>query len=235
MDKKKFVLISDVHGLWPAISYPEGDILIIAGDILDLHGFDRQSNIKDQYVEAETLVKFLDNFIKSKHYSDVVVVAGNHDFCFEAGDAAKLFEDKEHLHYLQDSEVVIDGIKFYGSPMTPWFGGWAFNFPAPDPGRGVYRARAHARKCWEAIPDDVDVLITHGPPYGILDETARGESVGCPHLLERLKDLSNLKLHVFGHIHASNGAKTIDGVKYINASQCFSHNKLQNKPWCVYI
>jgi len=229
MDKTKLALISDVHGLWPSISYPEADILVIAGDITNGFG----SSSKSQYEEIKILVRFLQNFITTQHYKDVVVIAGNHDFCFENEKAAELFEGQEHLHYLQDSEVTIQGLKFYGSPMTPWFGGWAFNFPAPDPGRGVYRARAHARNCWEAIPDDTDVLVTHGPPYGILDTTAKGVSVGCPYLKERLATLKNLKLHVFGHIHAGAGATTIDNTVYVNASQCFSHNSLSNKPWCV--
>ena len=220
-----------MHGLWPAINYPEADILVIAGDILDFYG-----NIEQQEEEAETLSRFLQTLLAAQTYKHIVVVAGNHDFFFERQEEkARKLLDHPGIHYLCDEAKTIEGLKFYGSPWTPWFGGWAFNFPAPDPGRGVYRARAHARKCWEAIPDDTEILVTHGPAYGMLDITAGGQAVGCPHLKDRVKELKELKLHVFGHIHASNGTKKIDGVHYINAAQCFSHNSLANKPWLVSI
>jgi hypothetical protein len=121
--------------------------------------------------------------------------------------------------YLQDSGVDIDGIKFWGSPWQPEFYNWAFNLP-----RGPELARV-----WAQIPNDTDVLITHGPPYGVLDEIYHGKRVGCQDLsdaLERVKP----KVHVFGHIHEGYGVLEQNGTTYVNASLCNQYYQLVHSP-----
>jgi len=108
---------------------------------------------------------------------------------------------------LNDSGVTIEGIKFWGSPITPFFHDWAFN-----------RWPAGIKPHWDLIPEEVDVLITHGPPFGILDLTTYSkENVGCPILREKIFSIKP-KVHVFGHIHEARGSVEIDGIKFINAS-----------------
>ena len=95
------------------------------------------------------------------------------------------------------------------SPDQLPFYDWAFNLP---------RGKALA-KVWAKIPDDTDVLITHGPPYGILDKTERGEHCGCQDLLERIKVIQ-LKLHIFGHIHEGYGMFQDESTTFVNGSVC---------------
>jgi Icc-related predicted phosphoesterase len=144
---------------------------------------------------------------------------GNHDLFEHPGtkktEAIRMVS--EVATYLEDSSVVIDGLKIHGSPWTPRFFDWAFN---ADRGRVI-------RKHWDKIPDDCACLITHGPPYGILDEAPRGvfgfENVGCQDLLDRIKQLPDLKLHAYGHIHReANDIKTIvkGNTTFVNASTC---------------
>lgn len=145
-------------------------------------------------------------------FKSKIFIAGNHDFFFENNDEEvhQVLEKFPDLIYLNDSGVEIAGTKFWGSPVQPRFYDWAFN------------RDNDISKHWDLIPDDTDVLITHGPPRGILDWTKRDKiNVGCPKLLERIGQL-NLKVHAFGHIHEAFGmhpgtnskSKTV----FINAS-----------------
>ena len=106
-----------------------------------------------------------------------------------------------------------------GPPITPWFHDWAFNRTR---GRNI-------RKHWEHIPSDVDVLITHGPPLGILDETMHGECVGCEDLLEKINTVKP-KYHIFGHIHEGYGSISKNGTHFINASILDAGYVIRNKP-----
>jgi len=115
--------------------------------------------------------------------------------------------------------VTVAGIKFYGSPWQPWFYDWAFNL----------KRRTEIRAKWDLIPLDTEVLITHGPPYGILDRTTRGERVGCEELLEAIKQIRP-RLHVFGHIHEAYGIRSNDDISYINGSNCDVRFRLVNPP-----
>jgi Icc-related predicted phosphoesterase len=128
------------------------------------------------------------------------------------------------MYYLLDEELELEGLKFYGSPYQPEFCNWAFNLP-----RGPQLARK-----WAKIPDDTDVLITHGPPGGILDRVAGGELVGCNDLRKRVKEI-NPKLHVFGHIHEAYGWHWEDKTIFVNAANCdLGYNPI-NKPVVVEI
>jgi Icc-related predicted phosphoesterase len=96
--------------------------------------------------------------------------------------------------YLEDSYVTIENIKIYGSPWQPRFGkNWGFNLERGE----------ELKEKWEKIPDDIDILITHGPPESILDKTDQGLSVGCDQLFEFVMEKIKPKIHIFGHIHES--------------------------------
>ena len=85
---------------------------------------------------------------------------------------------------------------------------------------------------WAKIPDDVDVLITHGPPANILDRTYTGQYVGCPHLLARVQKIRP-RLHVFGHIHEAYGQEEHDSTIFVNASTCNLRYKPSQPPIVV--
>jgi Icc-related predicted phosphoesterase len=114
-----------------------------------------------------------------------------------------------NAHYLQDQSVIIEGLKFYGSPWQPTFHNWAFN---KDRGEKI-------KTEWDKIPSDTDVLITHGPPFGILDKTVDNEKVGCEELLLAVNRIKP-KIHIFGHIHENYGEIKLNGTHFINPSSC---------------
>lgn len=206
----RIALMSDIHGYKPSI--PDCDMLLVAGDLTSRGTIPQVQNFLDWFGALRVKYK--------------VFIAGNHDFLFEDAEAlVRAMVRDSGCTYLNASGVEIEGLKLWGSPWTPWFYDWAFNFPEADLPRGD-RARAH----WAQIPEGTDILLTHGPPRGILDATARGELVGCPGLMERV-ELVRPKLHVFGHIHEAYGKKVQaweDGRKttFVNAAVC----TLQYKP-----
>lgn len=157
-----------------------------------------------------------------------IFISGNHDFFWEKADAIdinKMLEGKG-LIYLNDSGVEVDGVKFWGSPIQPWFHNWAFNrLPGED-----------IKKHWDLIPEGTDVLITHGPPKFILDAVIRdSENVGCPTLRDQIFFRIKPKVHVFGHIHEGYGTHEESGVIFINASSLNEHYELVNKPASVSV
>ena len=210
---KKFVLISDTHNQLAEISHklPHADILIISGDLTE------------QGLKPE--VKMLSDHLSSikNKYKHIVVIPGNHDFLAE--EEPKVFRDliSPHCTILINEGIEIEGIKIWGSPWTPWFYSWAFNFPQYDGG-------LMAKQTWAKIPEDTNILITHGPAKDILDLTPRKERVGCPHLRLRIQELKQLKLHVFGHIHSGYGTQNVDGIVHVNASTCNENYEPVNKP-----
>lgn len=171
--------ISDTHGQHRKINVPKCDVFVFAGD---MSFFD--SSLK-QYVDFNDWLGTLPCLYK-------IVVAGNHDEFFEK-KPLQARSVMTNCIYLQDEEVVIDGVKFYGSPHSPVFYDWAFNLP---------RGKRLAEK-WAMIPDDTDILITHTAPHQICD-WAGGINVGCEELQKRVFEVKP-KLHVFGHIHESRG------------------------------
>lgn len=211
----RIVCISDMHTYHHEVSVPDGDILICAGDFTR-NG--RPAQIED----------FARWFGEQPH-EHKLLIAGNHDLMFEDAPEIAMMalrSGSENIIYLQDSEVVIDGVKFYGAPWQPEFNAWAFNL---DPnGQKVLDV-------WAQIPDDTEVLVTHGPPRGILDECFGGELVGCEVLLKRIWKLEHLKLHVFGHIHESYGRLGVDGIQFVNAACCDLSYAAVNPPVVVEI
>lgn len=201
----KIVCISDTHCALRKIKIPEGDILIHAGD------FTYKGSIEEIESELDALAEIRVNF------KEAIIIFGNHDRLGEQNPfvVQKLCEDRDIL-YLNDNEVFVEGLRIYGSPYSPTFprkGIWAFN---ADRGNEI---KAH----WDLIPEGLDVLITHGPPYGIRDDVPdmfKGKivSVGCSDLLRRVKEVKP-KIHIFGHIHEGHGVTVTKDTTYVNASQ----------------
>lgn len=206
----KVVCISDTHlmHLRQEIQVPDGDVLIHAGD----------ATFKG---DAHEIRAFRDWFGALPH-EHKVFVAGNHDWGFQMQRSAAVGLLPAGCHYLEDSGVTIDGIKFWGSPWQPWFLSWAFNLP-----RG-----AALKKHWDMIPEGTDVLITHSPPYGVGDWVERGENVGCEEMLKAVERIKP-RLHVFGHIHGGYGEYEIGKTRFVNASICDESYQPVNKPIVV--
>lgn len=186
----KFVAISDTHNQHDKLKLPEGDVIIHAGDITG-----RGS--------TNEVFAFLEWF-KMLDYKRKIFIAGNHDWFFENSEETNF----EGVTYLNDSGIKIDNINIWGSPVQPEFNNWAFNRNRGD----------QINKHWQLIPENTDLLITHGPPFGHLDMTTSMQRVGCVDLLKRVTEIKP-KFHVFGHIHEAYGVNKNDlGTKFINAS-----------------
>ncbi len=78
------------------------------------------------------------------------------------------------------------------------------------------------------------MLITHGPPFGILDECSNGQKVGCEDLLSKIQNLE-IKVHAFGHIHEGYGIKVQDGIAFVNSCILNKNYKVKNEPICIEI
>mmetsp|Transcript_20477 Transcript_20477/g.23202 ORF Transcript_20477/g.23202 Transcript_20477/m.23202 type:complete len:268 (+) Transcript_20477:49-852(+) len=210
----RIVVISDTHAQATKLDIPEGDILIHAGD------FTNRGTSKE--------VKGFKKFLTSCSHPQKIVIAGNHDRCFEPEyyqashkDAPnpesftieKALQTKSLIEssctYLEDSSVELYGYKFYGTPWVPYIWG-AFNL----------KTEGQLAEKWEKIPADCDILITHGPPHGIGDQTTRGMSVGSRSLAKKLlfEGENNIKYHIFGHIHESRGIYQVGEKTFINAA-----------------
>ncbi len=173
---------------------------------------------------APEIVLF-NRWFRNLPHAHKIFVAGNHDWLFETSSQfARTLLDSS-IHYLQDSSVEIENLKIYGSPYQPRFFDWAFN---------LMRGAELAEK-WKLIPDETDVLITHGPPFGILDEVPRQyfiENTGCEELRKRVETIKP-KLHIFGHIHCGYGTTEKFGVKFANASNCDESYEPTNAPLVI--
>ena len=189
----RIVFLSDTHGKHKQVTVPEGDLLIHAGDI---SGRGQKWQVRE----------FMEWFEKQPHRYKVMI-AGNHDFLAEKEPEVFRSMVPENVIYLEHESVEIEGLKIFGSPYTPWFYDWAFNVRRGEP----------LAACWSAIPEGTDILVTHGPPFGILDEVDSGENVGCEELLKKVQEIKPV-IHVFGHIHEGRGEALLHGVHYINAS-----------------
>ncbi len=188
------VAISDTHGMHRSIPIPEGDILVHAGDIT---GCGSMEELED-----------FNAFLGELPHRHKVVIAGNHDFCFER-EAERSRAVLTNAVYLQDEAATVGGIRFYGSPWQPWFLDWAFNLQ-----RGP-----ELRAKWDLIPDDTQVLVTHGPPHGYGDEVVGGERVGCQDLLQAIERVRP-RVHICGHIHEGAGVRSNGHTVFLNASSC---------------
>ena len=213
----KITLISDTHNKHKFVTndLPGGDLLIHAGDISSM-GYEH---------EIREFCKWFNNI---DNYTHKVFIAGNHDWGFQNNVeiVKEILDFYENITYLQDNSTLLgeDMVSVYGSPWQPEFYNWAFNLP---------RQGVELKEKWDNIPNNTDILITHGPAYGYVDKViGRTENLGCELLTERIKELKP-KIHVCGHIHTGYGY-TFDGdTHYINASVLNESYVYYNKPLTI--
>jgi Icc-related predicted phosphoesterase len=158
-----------------------------------------------------------ETWVEKQCFNLKLVIAGNHDFVYEDPNERKL----NGCVFLDETEYIYEGVKFYGSPWTPKFGPFVFMKP-----------RNQLYDIWDKIPDDTDILITHGPPRRILDYVGNGEYVGDVALREKIAEV-NPKLHVFGHIHPEYGVVERAPTVFINAAVSNDALELVNPPKIV--
>ncbi len=212
----RIVCISDSHCKHKQLDpLPDGDILIHAGDI----------SMIGKIWKVESFLRWFDK----QAFSNKIFVAGNHDWLFQKdpGLAQQLVNETDTVDYLQDSMIEREGLKIWGSPWSPRFYDWAFNMDQEERGRK-----------WNLIPEDCDIVITHGPMYGIGDKAPRDnrkgyEHTGCKILYQTLVKKVRPALHVCGHIHSGFGVYETDGITSINASNLNEKYQCVNKPIVV--
>lgn len=205
----RIICISDTHNKHESLLIPSGDIIVHAGDFTE-------SGTKG---ETERFLKW---FSRLPH-SYKILVPGNHDFYME-----KHLEDlhsivPKNIHVLINRELTIQNIRFWGSPYTPGDGSWAFNET-----QGV-----NMLKHWENIPAHTDLLITHSPPYGILDELDNKIHIGCDKLAKIINKLC-LPYHIFGHVHNDYGIVRTRDTVFLNACSLDNRYRTINAPLVVH-
>jgi Icc-related predicted phosphoesterase len=199
------VILADTHELHHELQIPPGDILIHAGDWT-------------MFSKSLRKIEDFNAWVGDLPHRRKLLVPGNHEFYLEADPGRRTLTDNATV--LIDQAVEIDGLKFYGSPMTPLYGG-AFGRSSPID-RQIH---------WARVPNDTNVLVVHGPPFGILDSIpGQADHVGDPELLARCQELPNLRLVCFGHVHAGHGMEERDGVLYVNAALMGIDGELAHSP-----
>jgi len=225
----KFITISDLHSKYndiPKEWFVEADCIICAGDVTNV-GYPH---------DAENFLKWF-NKLPYKHK---IFIPGNHDFCFDEKyvsttphglqhwsqhipktkmDVEAIMDKYPDIRYLNDSGTVVNGITIWGSPISPWFHDWAFNRDRGDV----------IQKHWDMIPTSTDIVVTHGPCWGILDKTEQGDLTGCKNLGWEICNRIKPKYHICGHIHEAYGVAIQGSTTYINTSILDRGYSINNK------
>lgn len=226
----RIICISDTHSLHEAMLYSLNKLIDPSKINILVHSGDC-TNVGREF-ETRDFIRW---FERLEGFDLKIFIAGNHDFSFEKEpDYLSELIDKEILSksnvvYLEDESYdffipqLNKSLKFYGSPWQPEFHNWAFNLP---------RNGNVLNEKWNNIPSDTDILITHGPSYGIRDKTPSNEYVGCELLRNKIREIKPL-IHISGHIHNSRGVEMYGDTLCINASICTEQYKPINKPIIV--
>ena len=206
--------ISDTHSMHEKIQLPDnfkGDIIIHAGDAC---GWGDMNEIK----------KFFEWF-RNLDFKYKIYTPGNHDkICETYTDLIKKIAKDMGIIFLCQELVEVESLKIFGYPYTPRFGYWSFMKP---------RGSSEAQRLVQQIPEDIDILVSHGPPRWILDFC--GTYVGCDILRDEIFNRIKPKACVFGHIHESFGKEEIEGIKFYNVSICDGGYKPTRKPTRIFV
>lgn len=205
--KMKIVFISDTHTAHREVTLPKGDVLVFAGDF-------SLSHLGADTTELLQQARDFDNWLGEQDFEKKICISGNHEKIFEKGVLTKL----NNAIYLENESYTYKGITFFGSPWTPHFYG-AFN-----------TSEEKLKEMYKGIRD-IDVFISHGPPYGVLDKPYKNGHAGSRALMEAIGRIKPI-VHVFGHIHDSYGEEKNEHTHFFNASMAGeSHKKMKNAPW----
>lgn len=205
----KIVCISDTHNKHQLINIPTGDVIIHAGDLTEAG------------TKTETL-NFLSWFSSLPHIYKIFI-GGNHDFYLEKHKDSLRKIIPDNIHYLNDSGIFLEKTHFWGAPHTRGNGSWAFNKKTGD----------EIMENWKLIPNHTNFLITHSPPFGILDELDNKKHIGCDRLLKRVTEI-NPAYHIFGHNHNDYGIERISNTVFINSSSMDDGYRLINAPLVIH-
>jgi len=220
--------ISDLHGYYPKLE--GGDLLIVAGDCT-----------------ATDSMQCWDNFFKwfdKQNYKKKIYISGNHDnfltqCCNNVQCADIVYSSEcEKQEYLCDSGTEFEGLKIYGSP-------WCKTFVGMNPHCKAFTVDTEEELAekWALIPNDIDILITHSPPFGFFDRILRQnkwgyivEYTGSLSLRNQVMDRIKPQIHIFGHIHEW-GGKMVDTctTKFVNASHVNEYYRPVNQPIRIVI
>ncbi len=207
----KIALISDTHGFHDEIDIPICDILIHAGDY-------------SSWGNMQELIAFNEWLGTLDQCKNIVVIDGNHDLY-----AYKSYSIAKHLFtnatYLRDELVTINGLKIWGSPWSRTYGNWAYMCPESE-----------LLLKYQHIPENIDILVSHTPAYGVLDHVPRKGHTGSVALADEVKDRIKPKLLVCGHLHDDGGKhKTVNGIIYANAAICDEDYIPSRSPIFLYL
>ena len=189
---------------------PDGDILVHAGDL---------TNFFQPLTKSMEMLKDVNDWLGEMPHRHKIVIAGNHDMVFQE-EPKKAKTLLTNAHYLENSGIELEGIRFWGSPVTP-VQEMAFSLPKT----------ISSREIWKHVPEDINVLVTHGPPYGIRDQNSvDGYHHGCSNLLQTLMRIQP-QIHIFGHIHNGYGRESNrNGNWFLNCSAVNAKRELANPP-----
>lgn len=207
----KIFHIGDTHGYHGLLDIPQGiDMIIHSGDF---------SNSRDVYQNEQETRDFIEWF-KSLEIRYKILISGNHDaMAFKWSKEFKQLCKDSWIIYLEHESTIVEGINIFGSPYTPVFGNWYFT-----------KKRGKLDRVWESVPDNTDILVTHGPPMGVLDLTYRSTSnlefCGCRALKRHVLDIIKPDLHLFGHIHNTDDIINAGTMKLSRSDTIFSNGSV---------
>lgn len=219
----KIWLISDTHNHHEELEIPSGiDAVIHCGD---------ESDSGNAFMNEPEARRFF-RWFSSLDIATKIFVPGNHSTAIEQGLIRP--DNYPEINFLIHQQMEWHGLKIFGSPFTPMFFDWAY-----------MKAREELDAVWQSIPDDIDILITHGPPKGILDVTKdmnSGDpvSVGSKSLRRHVENRIQPKVHAFGHLHDEAGIHnygtiTRGATQFINCACCNLASRLVHDGFVIDI
>jgi Icc-related predicted phosphoesterase len=202
----ELTIISDTHGAQEKLGCLSGDVLIHCGDMFNM------------FSQSDNEFEKMDEWFGKQDFDLILCIGGNHDFKLE--ERSK-FDNQpfKNAVYLEGAGYQYGGYNFFGAPWVPELHGQAF-----------YNDENGLVEKWSDIPKNVDILITHTPPAGILDVSSRGLTLGC-HFLTAAIERCRPIVHCFGHVHASSGVHKANGITYVNAALANSRYELSRQPY----
>ena len=207
----RLVSISDTHTKHSLIHLPDGNILVHAGD----------STYGGRPNELEDFGNWLEK--QTHRFDHIIIISGNHDWMFQNDLNRALSYLPKSVIYLEDSGISLDKVSFWGTPWQPIFFQWAFNATEKE----------LANK-FSSIPNNVNVLISHGPPDRILDKTTRGDRAGSESLRKAIEK-TNPTHCIVGHIHEGFGSVIHNSTRFYNVSVCNERYEVVNPPTIIEV